>query len=489
MDATGSGGRSGGIYKPLSEADIELIHNRALDLLEEVGMTYETGLDDFLDMVEKAGCRVDRAGQRIFFPRALVTEQVAKSPGRFTMHSRDGANDLDLGADRVHCGSGGTAVRILDLEGVARQSMVTDIHNVARIIEKMDHIHFFQNCCVPHDVPLEDYDLNCVFAAMLGTSKHVMLGCNSHTGLKTAWDMTAEIVGGEDVLRTKPVLSISSCMIISPLKFCTQSLKNAFMAADLDVPTTVTSAPMSGSTAPMTMGGTLLQTHAEELAGITVIQLHKPGARVLYGGLPGMADMRSMGYQGGGVEFGMMNAAIHQLCQRVDVPNYASSGLSDSKIPDAQAGWEKAYTTALAAMGGCNYIHHAAGMLESMLCIAYEQYVIDDEIIGQACRILEGMNLDEDHLAFEAIRDVGPGGNYLLSGHTMRHLRTEYFQGNGVSDKGLRKDWDQAGGLSARQRANARARAILEAPLQACIPAEVEEEIRARFPIHLPARS
>ena len=242
---------------------------------------------------------------------------------------------------------------------------------------------------------------------------------------------------------------------------------------------------MSGSTAPMTMAGTLLQTHAEVLAGITVHQLTRPGAPVLYGGLPAMAEMRRMGYQGGAVECGMMQAAMHQLSQRVDVPNYASSGLSDSKISDAQAGWEKAFTTGLAVMSGNNYIHHAAGMLESMQCVAYEMYVIDDEIIGQACKILQGISTAEDHLALDAIREVGPGGNYLLSPHTLRHLRQEYFQGNGVSDKSGREDWVRQGCLSARDRARAMARAILDSPPEPGIDPAIEKDIRSEFKIYL----
>lgn len=150
------------------------------------------------------------------------------------------------------------------------------------------------------------------------------------------------------------------------------------------------------------------------------------------------------------------------------MPNYASSGLSDSKVPDVQAGWENAFTTGLAVMGGNNYIHHAAGMLESMQCVAHELYVLDDKIIGQTCKTLEGISTNEDHLAFEDIRDVGPGGNYLLSPHTMRYLRSEYFQGNGVSD-----------------RARTITRAILDKPLVPKINSVIEQEIRRYFTISL----
>jgi trimethylamine--corrinoid protein Co-methyltransferase len=481
-----SGGLKGGIYKPLSPEQVELIHGEALRLLEEVGMTYESGQDDVLKLVKQAGCRVDQTALRIFFPRQLIEEMMAQAPGEFTLYSRDGKNDLHLGNDRVYAGTGGTTVYILDLDtDEVRRTVVQDIHNVARIVEEMKHIHFFQNCCAPSDVPIELYDLNIAFAAMLGTCKHVMFGCNFEQGLRDTFRLVARIAGGAEALKAKPIFSISACMVISPLKFCTQSTMNVRAAAELNVPTTVTSAPMSGSTSPMTMAGTLLQTHAEVLAGITVHQLTRPGAPVLYGGLPAMADMRSMGYQGGGVECGMMQAAIHQLSQRVNVPNYASSGLSDAKIPDIQAGWEKAFTTGLAVMAGNNYIHHAAGMLESMQCVAYELYVIDDEIIGQACKILEGISTGEDHLAYEAIREVGPGGNYLMSAHTLEHLRREYFQGSGVSDKGGRDEWIRQGRLTARDRARAIARAILDKPLEPKILPEIEKEIRTDFNIFL----
>lgn len=481
-----TGGLSGELYRPLTPDQVKKIHERALDLIEEVGMTYEVGLKDVLDHMSSIGCRIDHDASRIFFPRELVTKMVAKAPEEFIMYSRDGKNDMHMGGNRVYAGTGGTSIKILDLEdGKPRQTLLMDAHNVARIMDKMNNIHFFQSCAVPHDIPPEHYDYNIIFAAMLGTNKHVMLGCNFDSTLRDSFRMVSKIVGGEDILRKKPVFSISSCMLISPLKFCTQSTQNALTAAELGVPTTATSAPMSGSTAPMTMAGTLLQTHAEELAAITLVQAHHPGAKMLYGGLPAMADMRSMGYQGGGVECGMMTAAIHQLSQHIKVPNYCSSGLSDAKVPDAQAGWEKAFTTGLAVMSGNNYIHHAAGMLESMLCLAYEQYIMDDEIIGQAMKILEGITVDEAHMAYDAIKDVGPGGNYLVSPHTMKYIRNEYFQGNGISDKSSRHTWTQAGELDTRSRARQMARSILEEPFDAKIPREIQEEIRQELPIHI----
>ncbi len=242
---------------------------------------------------------------------------------------------------------------------------------------------------------------------------------------------------------------------------------------------------MAGATSPITMAGTLAQIHAEQLAGIVICQLTNPGASLLYGGIPGMANLLNMGYLGGSVECGMMNAAIHQLANHIKIPNYNSSGLTDAKIPDAQAGWEKAMTTMLAAMGGSNYVHHAAGMLESMLTVAYEQYVMDDEIIGMCCKALKGIDVDTEHLALEVIDSVGPGGNFMTSSHTLSHMREEYFYGNGVTDRRTRENWVKDGAPNTRTRARELVKKILAKDEKSYIPERLDQAIRKKFEILL----
>ena len=181
----------------------------------------------------------------------------------------------------------------------------------------------------------------------------------------------------------------------------------------------------------------------------------------------------------------MMNAAIHQLAHHVGVPNYNSAALSDAKLPDIQAGWEKGLTILLAAMGGSNYVHHAAGMLESMLAVAYEQYIIDDEIIGSAMKALQGITVDEQHLALEVIDQVGPGGNFITADHTMEHMRSEFFQGNGVADRKIRESWQEAGAFNARERARRMAHAWLAEPEKFYIAEDIDRRIRETFEILL----
>jgi trimethylamine--corrinoid protein Co-methyltransferase len=481
-----SKGLSGGIYKPLSPEGIDTIHNASLTILEKTGIAYEAGLDATVDMLANAGATVDRKMKRIRFPRELIAGQIAKAPAQVILYARDGKNDLDLTEDKVHLGTGGAAVKILDMEtGLPRSSTLKDLYDLGRLVDRLDHIHFFLRPCIPTDIPEADYDVNMFYACLKATGKHVMSGVNDEAGLSRIIDMAALLTGGKEQLQAKPFISIITSFSISPLKLCTQSTRIMQACNRQGIPVALSAAPMSGSTGPMTMAGTLAQLHAEQLAGITICQLTRSGAPLLYGGIPGMANMATMGYRGGGVECGMMNAAIHQMAAHINVPNYNSAGLTDAKLPDAQAGWEKAMTILLGALGGSNYMHHSAGMLESMLTVAPEQFVIDDEIIGMACKVLKGIEVDADHLAMDAIDTVGPAGNFMMSPHTMKYMRSEYFQGNGVTDSKSRHQWEQNGSLDTRERAKAIARKILDAPETPYIPAEIDIAIRESYHILL----
>ncbi len=480
-------GLSGGQYKPLSQNDVETIHEASLDILEKIGFTFESGLDDTLAVLENAGATIDRTADRIYFPKKLIIEQAATAPERVKLYSRDGQNDLDLAEDRVHLGTGGAAVKILDLDtGDARPSTLDDLYNLGRLVDRLDNIHFFLRPCIPTDIPESEYDVNIYYACLKSTAKHVMSGVNDVDGLQRVIDMAAILAGGKDQLRSRPFISVITSFAISPLKLCTQSTLIMQEAIRNQIPVALSAAPMSGSTSPITMAGTLAQLHAEQLAGICICQLTHPGAPLLYGGIPGRANLVSMEYLGGAVECGMMNAAIHQLSNHIQVPNYNSSGLTDSKIPDAQAGWEKAATTLLAAMGGSNFVHHAAGMLESMLTVAYEQYVIDDEIIGMCGKVLKGIDVDREHLALDVIAAVGPGGNYMVADHTVEHIRSEYYLNSPVTDQQNRDLWEQDGALDARTRGRQIAKKILAEAEKSYIDLEVDQNIRERFNILLP---
>ncbi len=481
-------GLQGGQYRPLSPKQIETVHEASLKILERTGITYEQGLEDTVQMLGENGATIDRDNNNIRFTKEMIVEQMAKAPEKVLLCGRDPKNDLHLTEDRVHLGTGGAAIKILDPEtGEVRPTTLRDLYDVSRLVDQLDNIHFLVKPCIATDIDVEDYNVNWFYTCLSATSKHVMSGVNDEKGLHDVIEMASMIAGGLDKLVQRPFISVTACFAISPLKLCTQSTRIMQEANRSHIPVVLSSAPMAGSTSPLTMAGTLAQLHAEQLAGITICQLTTPGAPLLYGGIPGMANLSSMGYLGGAVECGMMNAAIHQLSNHIKVPNYNSAGLSDSKVPDAQAGYEKALTALLASMGGSNYIHHSAGMLESMLTIAYEQFVIDDEIIGNCCRVLKGIDVDTEHLALEVIDAVGPGGNFMTSTHTLNHMRKEFYNGNGVTDRKSRDRWEKDGSLDTRQRALNIARKLLATPESSYIPKEIDQSIRKKFNILLMA--
>ena len=477
-------GLTGGLYQPLTDDAVETIHHASIRILENTGFTYESGLEDILDMLEKAGVEVERDKARIFFPESLITDLVSQAPEKVVLFSRDGKNDLDLSEHRVHLGTGGAAINILDLEtGDARPTTLNDLYQLGRLVDQLDNIHFFLRPCIPTDIPESAYDINVFYTALKATGKHVMSGVNDVEGFQNIFELARMVAGGVDKLREKPFISVITCFAISPLKLCTQSSRILQEAVKNRIPVALSCAPMAGSTSPITMAGTLAQVHAEQLAGIAICQLINPGAPILYGGIPGRANLTNMGYLGGSVECGMMNAAIHQLSNHICVPNYNSSGLSDSKIPDAQAGWEKAITSLLAAMGGSNYVHHAAGMLESMLTVAYEQFVIDDEIIGMCCKALKGIDVDAEHLALDTIAEVGPGGNFMTADHTITHMRSEYFNGNGVTDRNLRNTWAKEGARDTWSRARKIVESMLAKEDNPYLSQALDQKIREKFDI------
>jgi len=246
------------------------------------------------------------------------------------------------------------------------------------------------------------------------------------------------------------------------------------------MPVALSSVAIMGLTSPITMAANLALTHAEQLAGIVLCQLINPGTPVIYGGCPGVADMRDMSFIPGSIERQILNAAISQLAQHIHVPNYNLAGVTDAKIPDIQAGYEKAFGLGLTALAGSNYIHHAAGRVKDG--VAYEQYVIDNEIIGMAKHAARGIQVNAETMAIDQIIAAGPGANYLTHEHTLKFLRDEFYHPL-ISDRRERKAWEDTAGLDTRERARQQARKILAEHRPLKIPSDCDGRIRKKFEI------
>jgi len=471
------------LYQPLKTREMAAIHETALRILAEVGVA--VSLEEAKSLFASHGARF--ASGRAYFPVTLIEKALAVVPRSFLMAGRETKHDLQISSHCVYLGTGGAALTVLDLDSEApRPSTLRDIALLARLVDGLENIHFYLRPCVPQDIPAETADLNQFYAALMNTTKHVMAGVFSPEAVRDVMELAAMIAGGREAFERRPFISFVTSCIISPLQLGSGITRVLLEVVKNRIPVALSSAPMAGSTSPATLAGTLAQVHAEQLAAIVLTQLASPGAPVLYGAIPSLTDFRTMDYVGGGIEFGMINAAAAQMAHFIGVPNYNSAGLTDAKTPDAQAGYEKAFSIALAALAGSNFIHHAAGMLESMRAVAYEQYVLDNEMIGMALRLLRGMEVNEETLAFEAIRECALSGNFAASTHTVKFMRSEFFQVR-VTNRQSRQAWAEDGCLDARERARKTAQEILRSHRPQCLDQVTDSAVRRRFDIRLPA--
>jgi len=451
-------GLSGGRYRPLTEKQVHQIHQASLTILERTGVQIEE--PQALNLFREAGAEI--SGSRVRIPSHLVDQALNQAASRVVLAGRDPKDDLTLEGSRVHIGTGGAALQVLDLDtSQIRPAVLKDAAEMARLVDALDNIHFYLLPIYPTDIPEESVEISKYYGALANTTKHVQAGVYTKQGLQDVIRLAERIAGGKNELRDRPIVSFITSWMVSPLMFATDVTTLLIEVCRQGMPVVLSSAPMAGSTSPITLAGTLAQLNAEQLAGLTLTQLVNPGTPVLIGPIPATADMRTGGYLGGSVELGLANAAITQMAHHYQVPIYNSAGMTESKLPDFQAGMEKAQSVIQVALAGSNFIHHAAGMLEDMSTIAYEQFVLDNEILGLAMRAVRGIEVNEETLALEAIDRVGPGSHYLGDPHTRQFLRTEHYYPSSVLDRQGRETWAQEGGKDARDRAQEIARDLL----------------------------
>ena len=466
-------------YKPLSPEDVRKIDQTSRRILERVGIRILE--QDYLDRLKAAGAIVDQSDQKVRFEGAWLDEVLARAPSQFVLYSRDGKNDVHLGEGMVHFANGGRVFRILDMgTGGYRLTMLRDVAHTATLVNQLKNISLYIIACQAHDLEPQYYHLNDFYHALNFTSKHVMGGCDDVEGVQQMLALAQLIAGGEEELREKPFVSVISNPI-SPLTIDANTLRILTICGTSGIPVTCAPAPISGATAPATLAGTLCQMHAEALAGVAITQVCAPGAKVLYGAVPSTMDMRHMEYTMGSVEMAIMNAAAVQLAKLYDFPIYGSGGVTEAKRPDIQSGCEKTFSNLMVAMNGADLIHLAAGMLDSGNSISYEQYVIDNEIIGMINRILSGISVNEDTLGFDVIEKVGPGGNYVMEDHTIEHMKEEFF----YPDLSVRCNfdiWEERGRPSMLSRANDLVDEILGDGREGLLDTDLILEIKKKFP-------
>ncbi len=476
-------GLPGGQYKPLTEAGVAKIHAAALDALEVIGLSQAPASG--VEIMIGAGAIHGDDG-RLRFPRALVEDMLAVAARDITLHGRDPKHDLHLSGTKVHFGTAGAAVHIVDLQtNTYRDSTAQDLFDAARITHHLDNVHFFQRAMVCRDVLDNlEMDLNTLYACCAGTSKHVGTSFSDPSHVEPCFDMIHRIAGGEAAWRGRPFISNSNCFVVPPMKFAEESCVTMEKCIRGGMPVLLLSAGQAGATAPAPIALAIVQAMAECLAGVVYVNAMKPGHPAIFGTWPFVSDLRTGAMSGGSAEQALLTAGCAQMHRFYNLPGGAAAGISDSKLPDMQAGWEQAITNTLAGLSGLNMVYEAVGMHASLLGFCLESLVLGDDILGQVLRTVRGIDVTEESTSIEAMKAVclGGPGHYLGSDQTLALMQTEYIYpalGNRMSPK----EWVEAGRPMLLDRAIARKNDILaKAGMQ--VDPQIDAAIRADYNIY-----
>jgi trimethylamine---corrinoid protein Co-methyltransferase len=485
-DAAVRPGMEGGRYNPLSERDIERIHQAALKLLETVGLGQ--AIPSCIEAMTARGCFVNDKG-RLCIPRGLVEDTLANCARKFPLHGRDPQHDMQPWGNKVYFGTAGAAVHIVEPETrTYRESVLADLYDAARIVDLCDHIHYFQRPITARDmVSGHDLDINTIYACMAGTTKHIGTSMVAPEHVDEVLNMLHVVAGSEEKWRARPFVSQSNCFVVPPMKFAEDACRCLEAAVRGGMPVLLLSAGQAGATSPAALAGTLVQAVAECLGGLVYVNAIIPGAVAIWGPWPFVSDLRTGAMSGGSGEQALITSGCAQMGHFYNLTVGSAAGMCDSKLPDVQAGYEKGVTASLSAMTGINLLYEAAGMHASLLGFCLESLLIDNDMLGSINRNVRGIEVNDETLSIEVIRDVclaGPG-HYLGHDQTLTLMQTEYIYpllGNRMSPK----EWNEAGKPDIVERATAKKREILSSYFPDYLPREIDRILRERHDIKLP---
>ena len=470
----------GGRLALLSESELAQIHAAALTLLAETGLAEAP--QEAVALVTEAGGTLSPDG-RLLFPSELVEQVIAALPREVTLYGRRLGTDLRLGGQQVHLGSGGASPQILDLDtGRYRDSTLADIHDAARIVEAMDHVHFFSRPMVARDIEdVAEMELNTLWACLAGTAKHVLVSASSPESVDAIAALAHALAGSEAAFRAAPFLSLNINHVAPPLRFDAESTQVLIHAARRGIPVMVNTFGQLGASSPVTIAGCVAQTTAETLAGMVLAWLAAPDVRAIFGPRPMVTDLRTGAMAGGGGEQAKLTAAAIQMARYYGLPSSTIAGATDSKWPDAQAGHEKCLAVTLALQAGAHFVTQAAGTQASLMATALESYVIDNDMLGSILSAHTAIEVSEATLDPAAIHAAATGvGHFLGEAETLARMNSDFLYPQ-IGDRRSIGEWQDDGAADSWQRAHDRVKSILAAPVQAIIAPALAADLETRF--------
>ncbi len=438
-------------FEVLGEEGLSLIEQNADTILEEVGVEFR-GDPDALRLLREAGA--DVTGERVRFPRGMCRSIVqATAPRQFTQYARNPERNVEIGGMHTVFAPNYGSPFVRDLDGGRRYGTIEDFRNLVKLTYVSPYLHHSGGTvCEPVDVPVNKRHLDMVYAHMRYSDKPFM---GSVTAPERARDTVAmaRILFGEAYLEDHAVV-LSLINANSPLVWDSVMLGAARAYAEANQATLLTPFILAGAMSPVTAAGVAAQTLAEALAGMTFVQLVRPGAPVVLGSFASSMSMQSGAPTFGTPEPALVLYVMASLARRLGVPFRSGGSLCASKIADAQAAYESAATLQPTVLGGVNFVLHAAGWLEGGLTVGYEKFILDADQCGMMGVFVKGVDMSENGQALDAIRGNEPGTHYLGTAHTLANFETAFYRSD-IADNNSFEQWQEDGSLDAAQRANA----------------------------------
>lgn len=459
-------------YKVLTQDQMDRVHLGVLQILEDVGVFVEhiPALKVFADN----GCPVDFDKRRVRIPEHVLRKALAMAPSRFTLFGLRPEYDVHVDTQNIYTIGGSSALNVLDLDGNRRPATLQDLENLTRLQDALPNLHIMHGIVNPQDIPQDGFDRRLFSAVMKNTARNYYSQGIGGASIPDQIEQAALLLGSREAVKQRPPFTMVLCMI-SPLTQSDIRVEELLACSEAGIPIYVEVDAQPGATTPITLAGTLVEECANVLCGITLAQLVRPGLPCIFAIASGVLDMSTTCYSGADPRSTLLHCATAQMAHYYNLPFQGGTGI-DAVLPDVQAGYERGMQVLANALAGTNFIHLSIGMMEQMMTASYEQCVIDNEILDAAFVMARGIEVNDDTLAIDVIKEVGPGGNYLDHPHTCENFRKLcWFPKLTVRDRW--ETWKAGGGKDMRQRANAMARKIL----QSHQPTYIDEKTKAEL--------
>lgn len=454
----------------------DTIHHGACHILKHTGVLVE--LEEAAERFNSAGALVTKKGSKwlVKIPEWLVTESISSVAKSVTYYARDPAKNFYMEKSHVGFSTFGEQVKIIDLyTGQYRNTIKEDCNNIYRIVDALDGLAWCQRTVCPGDQRVASQAVHNFESLITHNSKHITIGMVNKRSVETIVKMAAAATGGTEQLRERPICTCSCC-ITSPLILVSQFCETLITALEAGINVDIMAMALSGGTGPVTLAGTIVQTIAEHLSGLVLAQIVKKGSSVTFGSCSTIMDLKTGLTSVGAPEWSMVGTAIARMAQYYDIPCRIGAGVSDSKAPDAQSGYEFSFSTLPIALSGANMIFGAGG-LETGLTFDYAKLILDHECITNIIQLISGVRVDHESMVLDIIDEIGPGGSYLSHKHTFQNIRNQSQAI--VFNRKTREQWLQASnGRDLTEMAYEKAKNILKSHKPVELSADAQGTIK-----------